>query len=68
MGPDRPLNLLLAVVLIVLLYNLHLWAITTGTEGMIADISRDMLAQQNFMHPRLLGVNDLTPQGDVPRA
>ncbi|ESA33432.1 pmt family 4-amino-4-deoxy-l-arabinose transferase [Leptolyngbya sp. Heron Island J] len=60
MRPDRSLNLLLAVVLILLLYNLHLWVITTGTEGMIADISRDMLAQQNFMHPRLLGVNDFS--------
>ncbi len=60
MRPDRFLHLLLAVVLIVLLYNLHLWVITTGTEGAIADISRDMLAQQNFMHPRLLGVNDVS--------
>lgn len=58
--PDRFLYLLLAVVLIVLLYNLHLWVITTGTEGVIADISRDMLARQNFMHPRLLGVNDFS--------
>ncbi|MEM8615211.1 MAG: glycosyltransferase family 39 protein, partial [Cyanobacteria bacterium P01_H01_bin.105] len=60
MRPDRSLYLLLAVVLIVLLYNLHLWVITTGTEGAIADISRDMLASQNFMHPRLLGVNDFS--------
>ena len=60
MRPDRFLYLLLAVVLIVLLYNLHLWVITTGSEGHIADISRDMLAQQNFMHPRLLGVEDFS--------
>ncbi|MEL7508120.1 MAG: glycosyltransferase family 39 protein [Cyanobacteria bacterium J06554_1] len=58
--PDRFLYLLLTVVLIVLLYNLHLWVITTGPEGVIADISRDMLARQNFMHPRLLGVNDFS--------
>ena len=57
---DRFLYPLIAVVLIVLLFNLHLWVITTGTEGAIADISRDMLAQQNFMHPRLLGVNDFS--------
>ena len=49
--PDRFLYLLLAVVLVVLLYNLHLWAIT-GTETIIVDISRDMLARQNFMHPQ----------------
>ncbi|NEQ51991.1 MAG: phospholipid carrier-dependent glycosyltransferase [Leptolyngbya sp. SIO3F4] len=55
---DRFVYLLTAVVLIVLLFNLHLWVITTGTEGAIADISRDMLARQNFMHPRLLGVYD----------
>lgn len=60
MRPDRFLYLLLAVVLIVLLYNLHLWVITTGTEGGLADISRDMLARQNFMHPRLLGVEDFS--------
>ncbi|MEM6252784.1 MAG: glycosyltransferase family 39 protein [Cyanobacteria bacterium P01_D01_bin.156] len=58
--PDRFLYLLSAVVLIVLLFNLHLWVITTGTEGVIADSSRDMLAQQNFMHPRLLGGNDFS--------
>ncbi|MGD1855620.1 MAG: ArnT family glycosyltransferase [Leptolyngbyaceae cyanobacterium] len=57
---DRFLYLLIAVVLIVLLFNSHLWVITTGTEGAIADISRDMLTQQNFMHPRLLGVNDFS--------
>ncbi|MEA5465704.1 ArnT family glycosyltransferase [Leptothoe sp. PORK10 BA2] len=55
---DRFVYLLVAVVLIVLLFNLHLWVITTGTEGEIADISRDMLARQNFLHPRLLGVDD----------
>ncbi|MDV3353781.1 glycosyltransferase family 39 protein [Leptothoe sp. LEGE 181152] len=60
MRPDRFLYLLLAVVLIVLLFNLHLWVITTGPEGSIAEISRDMLARQNFMHPRLLGVNDFS--------
>ena len=49
--PDRFLYLLLAVVLVVLLYNLHLWA-TTGTENSIVDISRAMLAEQNFMHPQ----------------
>ncbi|MBT9314848.1 ArnT family glycosyltransferase [Leptothoe spongobia] len=57
---DRFIYILLGVVLIVLLYNLHLWVITTGTEGAIADISRDMLVRQNFMHPRLLGVNDFS--------
>ena len=58
--PERFLYLLVAVLLIVLLYNSHLWVITTGTEGTIADISRDMLARQNFMHPRVLGVNDFS--------
>lgn len=60
MQPDRFLYLLLAVVLIALMYNLNVWVITTGTEGIIADISRDMLAQQDFIHPRLLGVNDFS--------
>ena len=58
--PNRSLYLLLAIMLIVLLYNLHSWVITTGTEGAISDISRDMLARQDFMHPRLLGVNDFS--------
>lgn len=57
---DRFVYVLTAVVLIVLLFNVHLWVITTGTEGAIADISREMLARQNFMHPRLLGVEDFS--------
>ncbi|MEM9979392.1 MAG: hypothetical protein AAF808_17325, partial [Cyanobacteria bacterium P01_D01_bin.2] len=53
---DRFVYLLMAVVLVVLLLNVHLWVITTGTEGAIADISRGMLSSGNFMHPSLLGV------------
>ncbi|MEM7797090.1 MAG: glycosyltransferase family 39 protein, partial [Cyanobacteria bacterium P01_C01_bin.118] len=57
---DRLVYLIMAVVLVVLLLNVHLWVITTGTEGAIADIAREMLARGNFMHPRLLGVDDFS--------
>ncbi len=57
---DRFVYLLMAVVLVVLLLNVHLWVITTGTEGAIADISREMLASGDFMHPTLLGVDDFS--------
>ena len=57
---DRLVYLLMAVVLVVLLLNVHLWVITTGTEGAIADIAREMLARGNFMHPSLLGVDDFS--------
>ncbi|MEM9267097.1 MAG: glycosyltransferase family 39 protein [Cyanobacteria bacterium P01_F01_bin.13] len=57
---DRFVYLLMVVVLVVVLLNVHLWVITTGTEGAIADISREMLARGNFMHPSLLGVDDFS--------
>ncbi|MEO0869117.1 MAG: glycosyltransferase family 39 protein [Cyanobacteria bacterium J06642_11] len=57
---DRFVYFIMAVVLVVLLLNVHLWVMTTGTEGAIADISREMLARGNFMHPTLLGVDDFS--------
>ncbi|NEP17284.1 MAG: phospholipid carrier-dependent glycosyltransferase [Leptolyngbya sp. SIO4C1] len=57
MRAEKLLYGILAVALIVLLYNLGSWSLVNGEEARYAEISREMLRAGDYLHPRLFAVD-----------
>ncbi|MFD2245827.1 glycosyltransferase family 39 protein [Pontibacter ruber] len=52
----RTVGLLLLLLFALSLYNLGSWGVIETSEARYAEISREMLLSQHWLHPRLLGI------------